>query len=63
MPIINIQVIEGRSEELIEKLIANVTETVSETLQAPQQNIRVLVTEVKKSHWGIGGESARKLGR
>lgn len=63
MPIVTIQVIEGRSEELIEKLIENVTATVCETLNAPKESIRVLVTEVKKTHWGIGGKSAKQLGR
>lgn len=63
MPIIHIQVMEGRSEEVIEKLIENVTATVGETLNAPKENIRVLVTEVKKTHWGIGGRSAKQLGR
>ncbi|WP_053363358.1 4-oxalocrotonate tautomerase [Bacillus sp. FJAT-27251] len=63
MPIINIQIFEGRSGEIIEKLIEDVTATVGETLNAPKENIRVIVTEVKKTHWGIGGRSAEQLGR
>ncbi|WP_134704214.1 4-oxalocrotonate tautomerase [Ammoniphilus sp. YIM 78166] len=55
MPIINIQIAQGRTEEQIKELIQNLTNTASETLGAPKQNVRVIVTEVPKTHWGIGG--------
>lgn len=58
MPLLNIQILEGRSEEKINNLIKNVTETVSNTLDSPQENVRVIVNEVPKTHWGIGGKSA-----
>ncbi|MEH7480122.1 4-oxalocrotonate tautomerase [Bacillus sp. OV166] len=55
MPIVNIQIMEGRPEAKVKELIHNVTEVVSSTLDAPKQNVRVLVSEVPKTHWGIGG--------
>lgn len=61
MPIINIQVLEGRPQEKIDKLMKDVTETVSESFGAPKQNIRVIVSEVPKTHWSIGGVSASEL--
>lgn len=63
MPLIQIQMMEGRPPEKINALIKNVTNTVSESLDAPKENVRVIVTEVPKTHWGIGGESAKDLGR
>ncbi|MFD1609477.1 4-oxalocrotonate tautomerase [Oceanobacillus luteolus] len=63
MPVIQIQMMEGRTPEKVGALIRNVTETVSDTLDAPEENVRVLVTEVPKTHWGIGGVSAKELGR
>lgn len=63
MPFVQISIMEGRPPEKIEALIENVTATVSETLDAPIGNVRVLVTEVPKTHWGIGGKSAKRLGR
>ncbi len=63
LPLIQIQIIEGRPKEKINALLKNVTETVSETLDAPKENVRVVVTEVPKTHWGIGGKSAKDLGR
>ena len=63
MPIINISILEGRSEEKITDLIRNVTSTVSETLDAPEENIRVIVTEVPKTRWSVGGKTMKELGR
>lgn len=54
---------EGRSEEAIEVLIKEITLTTEKTLNAPRENIRVIVYEVPKTNWGIGGETAKKLGR
>jgi 4-oxalocrotonate tautomerase len=61
LPLINIQVIEGRSQEKIDALMKNVTETVSESLDAPKKNVRVIVTEVPKTHWCIGGVKASEI--
>ncbi|MHC5215490.1 4-oxalocrotonate tautomerase [Enterococcus sp. LJL128] len=63
MPLIHIEIMEGRSEEKIERLIAEVTETIESVLEVPEQNVRVIVSEVPKTHWGIGGVSAKKLKR
>ncbi len=56
MPIVNIQILEGRPKEKIAEVIYNVTNTVSETLDAPKENIRVIVTEIPKTHWGKAGK-------
>ncbi|TKC18413.1 4-oxalocrotonate tautomerase [Robertmurraya kyonggiensis] len=56
MPIINVQLLEGRSEEKIAEVIQNITNTVSETLDSPKENIRVIVTEIPKTHWGKAGK-------
>lgn len=56
MPIIQIQVIEGREKETIEHLISNVTNAVSESLHVDKERIRVLVQETPGSHWGVGGK-------
>lgn len=56
MPIIHVNLIEGRPKEKIAEVIQNITKTVSETLDAPVENVRVLVTEIPKTHWGKAGE-------
>ena len=58
MPLIQVNIMEGRPPEKIKQLIENITDTVSETLGAPKQSVRVLVTEMPKTHWGIAGVPA-----
>ena len=55
MPLINVQIMEGRPPEKVRELIHNLTITAQETLNAPKESIRVIVTEVPKTHWGIAG--------
>ncbi|MNP87604.1 2-hydroxymuconate tautomerase [compost metagenome] len=54
---------EGRSEEQKEAMIREVSEALARTLDSPLDRVRVLITELPKSHWGIGGEPASKLRR
>ncbi|BAU28280.1 4-oxalocrotonate tautomerase [Aneurinibacillus soli] len=55
MPLIQINIVEGRSDEMKRQLMKNVTEVVSETLGSPKEAIRILINEMPKNHWGIGG--------
>ncbi len=63
MPIIQIHIMEGRSDEQKERLIDEVTQAVSRSLDAPEANVRILIDEMPKQNFGIGGQSAKKLGR
>ncbi|MGF2735608.1 4-oxalocrotonate tautomerase [Marinobacter sp.] len=63
MPIAQINIIEGRTDEQKEMLIREVSEAISRSLDAPVQNVRVMINEMPKQHFGIGGQSAKKLGR
>lgn len=62
MPLAQLTIIEGRDDETKAELIANVTDAICETLNAPRESIRVLIQEIPEKHWGIGGRSfyARK---
>lgn len=63
MPIIRVSMMEGRTAQQIEEMIQAVTEAVHRTLDAPAESVRVLVDEIPKTHWGIAGKTAKKLGR
>lgn len=63
MPIAQIYIMEGRSDEKKEKLIEKITDAMVEVLDAPRDVVRVIITEMPKQHFGIGGSSAKKLGR
>lgn len=61
MPIVNIQILEGRSPEKVKELITGVTDAVVEKLEVKRESVRVLVTEVPKTHWGIAGVSVSDI--
>ncbi|MBS9782900.1 MAG: 4-oxalocrotonate tautomerase family protein [Arcobacter sp.] len=63
MPIATINIIEGRSDEQKEKLIIEMTEAIHKAIDAPKENIRVIINEMPKQHFGIAGKSVKKMGR
>ncbi|WP_432472409.1 4-oxalocrotonate tautomerase [Amphritea sp. HPY] len=63
MPIVTVNIMEGRSDEQKERMIDEVSEALSRTLDAPKESVRVMINEMPKQHFGIGGSSAKKLGR
>jgi 4-oxalocrotonate tautomerase len=63
MPIAQIQILEGRSPDQKRAAIEKVTQALHEALGAPTESIRVVIQEVPKENWGIGGRTAKELGR
>lgn len=63
MPIATIMILEGRPPQVRQALIRSVTTAIVETLKVKPESVRVIVQEVPPEHWGIGGVSAKELGR
>jgi 4-oxalocrotonate tautomerase len=63
MPIANVQILAGRAPEAKQALIRSVTAAIVESLQVKPESVRVIVQEIPPEHWGIGGVSAKELGR
>ncbi|RAU19093.1 2-hydroxymuconate tautomerase [Nitrincola tibetensis] len=63
MPIAQLYIMEGRSDEQKERLIASITESIASSLDTPTDAVRVIITEMPKQHFGIAGKSAKQLGR
>ncbi|EEE02038.1 MULTISPECIES: 2-hydroxymuconate tautomerase [Burkholderia] len=63
MPIAHLYILEGRDDDRKERLIAEVTEAIHRSLDAPVESVRVIITEMPKGHFGIGGQSAKRRGR
>jgi 4-oxalocrotonate tautomerase len=63
MPIAQLYILEGRTDEQKETLIREVSEAMSRSLDAPLERVRVIITEMPKNHFGIGGEPASKVRR
>ena len=63
MPIIQAHILAGRSEEQKRALIRNLTEAVVRSLGVPGESVRVIISEMEKDAYGIGGRTAKELGR
>lgn len=56
MPIINIQMLEGRTPEQKEQLIKEVTEAVVRTTDARKEAVTIIINDMKKENYGHSGE-------
>jgi 4-oxalocrotonate tautomerase len=63
MPIAQVQIIQGRPAQVKEALIRSVTAAIVESLGVKPESVRVIVQEIAAEHWGIGGATAKELGR
>ncbi|MCQ4291004.1 2-hydroxymuconate tautomerase family protein [Pseudomonas stutzeri] len=63
MPLLQVSIVEGRSPEMKEALIRNLTATVVDTLAVKPEAVRVLIQELPKTHWGTGGQSMAQRDR
>lgn len=60
MPIVNIQLIEGRSAEQKEALIEKVTAACVESIDCTPESVRILLSDVATQDFGVAGESVAK---
>lgn len=63
MPFLQVNLMEGRSEEKKAELIRELTDTVVAVLGSKPEQVRVQLIEVPTTNWGIGGKTAKQLGR
>jgi len=57
MPIVHVYMWSGASRETKEKIIKGITK-VFEELGIPRQAVEVVIHEVPRENWGVGGELA-----
>ncbi|MBA1223776.1 4-oxalocrotonate tautomerase family protein [Pseudomonas fulva] len=60
MPIITINLLEGRTDAQKEQLIHKVTEACHTALGAPRESVRIIISDMLKQHYGVGGISKSK---
>ena len=58
MPLVRIDIMEGRPPEKIRELHSRVAALVAEILDAPVERVRTYVTQFPPEAWGIGGVPA-----
>ncbi|MEM1680297.1 MAG: tautomerase family protein [Sulfolobales archaeon] len=57
MPIVHVYVWKGFSNNAKKKVIAGITKVFTE-LNIPQHAVEVIIHEIPKEDWGVGGEQA-----
>lgn len=61
--IVNVWMMEGRTEDQKAHLIAALSNSVAATTGVPLDTVRIVIFDLPKINVGIGGRSARALGR
>ena len=55
MPILNIHMMRGRDTDTKRELVKRLTDVVCETLGAPPDKVRVIISEMENEHYAVGG--------
>ncbi len=58
MPIVQVEILEGRSVEQKRNMARDVTEAISTNLDCPKQAVTIIIREVKKEHLARAGDLA-----
>jgi 4-oxalocrotonate tautomerase len=61
MPVINVQMLKGRSAEQKRQFIHEMSEVAQRTLLVPEQAITIILTEVEDDHWGKGSKTMAEV--
>lgn len=56
MPIVQIDMLEGRTVEQKRKMVARVTEAIVETCDAPAETVTIIIREMSKTNLGKAGK-------
>lgn len=56
MPLVHINLVKGRPIDKIEDMISSVSTAISDSLDAPVESVRVIVHELEKHQYGVGGK-------
>lgn len=56
MPYVTVKMFEGRTDEQKRALVEKVTAAVSETVNAPAQNVKVFIEEMSRNHYAEAGK-------
>jgi len=58
MPIIRIEMFEGRDAKIKQELVQTFTKEMARLTGCSEASVNVVISDVKKENWGLGGELA-----
>jgi 4-oxalocrotonate tautomerase len=56
MPILQVEILKGRTVEQKRKMVKKVTEAVTETLDCPKEAVRIIIREMEFENFASAGE-------
>lgn len=60
MPIIRVEMFEGRSEDQKSDLVSALTESFLRTCGGTPDSVQVVITDCSPANWGVGGKLASR---
>jgi 4-oxalocrotonate tautomerase len=63
VPIVTIKMLEGRTPEIKEQVVKELTDVCVRVLKSNPEDVRVLIEEMQKSHYAKGGVLYSKMGK
>ena len=58
MPIVQVEILEGRNVEQKRKMADEVTEAISKNLECPREAVTIIIREIHKEHLARAGKLA-----
>lgn len=55
MPIVQIEMFEGRTPEQKREMVKEVTNALVKTVDCPPEAVRIIIREMKKEHYAVAG--------
>ncbi len=56
MPLVYINIMEGRPKEQIEEMISSVSHAIADSLDTDINTVRIMVNEMQDHQYGVGGK-------
>lgn len=55
MPLIRLEIFEGRPDEMKKELIKRVSEATADVLKVPLEHVQCILIEIPRKYWARGG--------
>lgn len=56
MPIVHVELVEGRTAEQKAGLMKDITDAVMKNVNVPAERVHVIINDMKKSDYAVGGK-------
>ncbi len=55
MPLVQVSLLKGRTEQQKRNLLTAITDAVVEAVNAKPASVRVIINEIESEHWSVAG--------